>query len=103
MQFAWLLTFLSAALVPLAKKLLAALGIGAVTYIGMNAIVDQAKQHVMTSLQGMPADVVQLIGLTRMDVAVNIIFAAIATRMTLAGVNKLSGGSKSGLGNVGAK
>lgn len=100
MQFAWLFTLLSTAIVPLAKKLLAALGIGVVSYVGINGVIEQARQELMTNMNGIPVDVAQLMGLFKFDVAINITLAAVTTRIVLAGVNKLTG-AKKGLGTVG--
>ena len=100
MHFAWLFTLLSTAIVPLAKKLLAALGIGMVSYIGINFALDQAKAQLMASMSGIPSDIAMLMGLFKFDVAINIMLSAVATRVALAGVNKLTGSKKS-LGSVG--
>jgi hypothetical protein len=100
MPLAVLLTFLSTAIVPLAKKLLAALGIGAVTYVGINFVIGQAKSYMMAQLSGVSSDVAQIMGLFKFDVAINIVVAAVTTRLVLSGVNKVTG-VKKGLGSVG--
>lgn len=100
MQFQWLFTFLSTVGAPLVKKVLVALGIGTVTMIGLTALSTAAKGFITAQVGGMPADVVQLLGVIKFDVAVNIIFSAFTTRATIAGVNKVTG-SKSSLGSVG--
>ncbi|MCQ4285805.1 DUF2523 domain-containing protein [Pseudomonas stutzeri] len=100
MHFAWLFTLLSTAVVPLAKKLLFALGIGMVSYVGINFALDAAKAQLLASMSGVPADIAMLMGLFKFDVAINIVLSAVATRMLLAGVNKATG-SKSSLGSVG--
>lgn len=100
MHFAWLFTLFSTAIVPLAKKLLSALGIGAVSYVGINVVLDAARSELLENMAGIPLDIAQLMGLYKFDVAINIMLAAVSTRMVLAGVNKLSGTRKS-LGSVG--
>lgn len=100
MHFVAIMTFLSTAIVPLVKKVLSALGIGAVTYVGINFVIDQAKAQMMAQLTGVSADVAQIMGMFKFDVAVNIVFAAVTTRIVLSGVNKVSGSKKS-LGSVG--
>ncbi len=62
MHFVAIMTFLSTAVVPLVKKVLSALGIGAVTYVGINFVMDQAKAQVMAQLTGVSADVAQIMG-----------------------------------------
>lgn len=100
MHFAWLFTLLSTAVVPLAKKLLSALGIGAVSYVGINFVIDSARAELMSNMAGIPLDIAQLMGLYKFDIAINIVIAAVTTRMVLAGVNKLSGTRKS-IGSIG--
>lgn len=100
MQFAWLFSFLSTVGAPLVKKVLVALGIGAVSMIGLTVVVSSAKAFMMQQMSGIPADVAQLLGLMKVDVAMNIMISAVTTRMTIAGVNKATG-AKSGLGSVG--
>lgn len=100
MHFAWLFTLLSTAVVPLAKKLLTALGIGMVTYVGVNFALDQAKAQLMANMSGLPADVAMLMGLFKFDIAINIVLSAVTTRLALAGVDKASGAKKS-LGSIG--
>lgn len=102
MHFAWLFTLLSTAVVPLAKKLLTALGIGMVTYLGVNYALDQARSQLMTNMAGIPADIAMLMGLFKFDVAINIVLSAVTTRLALSGVDKVTGAKKS-LGSVGGQ
>jgi len=46
MHFVAIMTFLSTAIVPLVKKVLSALGIGAVTYVGINFVLDHGHVQV---------------------------------------------------------
>lgn len=100
MQFTWLFTFLSTVGAPLVKKVLVALGIGAVSVVGITVVTSTAASFMKTQLTGVPADIAQLLGLMKVDIAINIMISAVTTRMTIAGVNKATG-TKSGLGNVG--
>lgn len=101
MQFTLLFAFLTTVVGPLVKKVLVALGIGTVSYIGMNALLDRAKSEIMSNFNGMLTDVVQLMGLAKVDVAINIVFSAILVRLVMNGFNKVTGSKKS-LGSVGS-
>lgn len=100
MQFQVLFVFLSTVLAPLVKKVLVALGIGAISYVGINFAMDAAKAQIMSNMAGIPLDVAQLMGLFKFDVAINIAMSAVTTRMAFSGVNKITGTKKS-LGSVG--
>lgn len=92
--------FLSTIVGPLAAKILTSLGIGAVTYVGITALLSTVRAYALSSITGMPADVLMLAGLIKLDVAVNIMLSAVTARAVLAGMNR-STGKKSGLGSVG--
>lgn len=83
MFFSKLFDFLSSSLGPLVTRVLAALGIGTVSFTGVNAMMNQAKSFVLGNFSGLGADVAQLMGLFKFDVAINIVLAAITTRLAL--------------------
>lgn len=99
MHFAAIFSFLSTIAAPLVKNVLVALGIGMVTFAGFQLMVNQAKSWVQSSFSGLPSDVIAILGLAKVDVAVNIVFAAVITRAVVAGMNKATGGI-SKLGSV---
>jgi len=71
------------------------LGIGVVTYVGINLVLDQVKDYVIGNFVNVPVQVQQILGLAKFDVAVNIYLAAVTARLLLAGYNKATaGGSK---------
>lgn len=92
MHFAAVFTFLSTIAGPLVKRVLAALGIGMLTFTGFQVSVNAAKSYVQSNFGGLPADVVHILGLMKFDVAVNIVFAAVITRAVIAGMDKVTGG-----------
>jgi hypothetical protein len=92
--------FLSTIIGPLAAKLLTSLGIGAVTYVGITAVLSTARSYLLANVTGMPADVLALFGLIKLDIAINIMLSAVTARAVLSGVNA-STGKKTGLGSVG--
>lgn len=74
----------------LVGRILISLGIGFVTYSGLDAAVDWAFDQVVSNIQGLPADVLQLLGVLQVDTAITMISSAYTARLALAG---LSGGS----------
>lgn len=99
MHFAALFSFLSTIAGPLVKQVLKALGIGMVSYFGLQLMLDQVKDYVTSSFSGLPADVVSILGLAKVDVAVNIMLAAVITRAVVSGMDKATG-SITKLGSV---
>lgn len=80
---------------PILFYILKLLGVGAVTYVGINLVLDQVKDYVIANLVNVPVQVQQILGLAKFDVAVNIYLAAVTARLLLAGYNKATaGGSK---------
>lgn len=92
--------FLSTIVGPLVAKVLTSLGIGAVTYVGITAVLAAARSYLLANVTGMPADVLALMGLIKLDIAVNIMLSAVTARAVLSGVNQATG-KKTGLGSVG--
>lgn len=76
--------------VPVVKMVLKALGVGVVSYVGINLILSEATDMIMVNFLGLPIEVQQIFGLLKVDVAVNIILSAIATKLALSGLNKLT-------------
>lgn len=89
MPFA-LISALVASLVPLAKMVLKALGVGVVSYVGINLVLTEATDVIMVNMLGLPVEIQQILGLLKVDVAINIILSAIATKLTLNGINKMT-------------
>lgn len=94
MWFYYVFLFLSTVLVPLVKMAMKAIGIGAVSYIGINQVLSVAKNYVISSFGNASPIIQAMLGMAQIDVFLNIILAAVTTRMTLAGLNKMSGKKK---------
>lgn len=88
-------------LIPLGWSLLRGLGFTAVTYFGVQAVMDRAKDFVFSNLGSTPAAWLQIMGLLQFDVAINILFSAYIARAVLWGMSK--NGSKSGFRWTGPK
>ena len=76
------------------QKLLKALGIGVVSYIGINLILEQAANYIQSQLGQTTVLMQQMLGVAKIDIAINLYLAAITTRAVLAGMNKVSGRKK---------
>jgi hypothetical protein len=80
---------LGAAMGTLAGRVLIALGIGFVTYKGIDVGIAALKQSVITGLQGQSADIVGLLGYLWVDKALTVIFSAFTVALSM----KAIGGS----------
>jgi len=73
--------------VPLAGRVLIGLGFAAVTYTGLSVTLGWLKDEAVARIQGMPSDVVLMLGYMQVGVALSIITSAIATRLVLDGLS----------------
>jgi disulfide bond formation protein DsbB len=85
MHFVYLASMVGAIIGPMIKKALRFLGVGVVTYMGFNLVIDEAKDALLAKFGTLDSPVQQLLGLAQIDVAINIVFAAIAARALMAG------------------
>lgn len=90
MQFFYLFFLFMQVAVPLVKRVLKALGIGAVVYVGFNLAMDQAFSYIQQQFANVPGPAQALMGIMQLDVFINIYFAALSTRAILRGLDKLS-------------
>ena len=67
-------------------RVLIALGIGYVSYTGISALLTVIKGQVIAQLTGAPATIVAIMGLLKIDVAVSVIFSALAARLVIQGL-----------------
>lgn len=82
--------WLFALVIPLARQALIALGIGMVTYTGLELILSQIQNAVITSIGGLTGAAAQLAALLGFQTAVGIILAAISTKLAMATLKKWS-------------
>lgn len=85
---------LGASIVPLAWKLLAGVGFGVVAFTGVSVLMDQAKAYVFDQVLSLPTEWVQLFGLLKVDVCINLMFSAYVARAVLWGMNRSGGKSQ---------
>ncbi|KIZ38250.1 MAG: hypothetical protein BCV62_20065 [Pseudomonas sp. K35] len=84
---------------PLVMMVLRVLGIGMVSYLGINFVIGEAKDYMLANMGNVAQSIQMILGLAKIDVALNMYFAAITTRMVLTGIDKLAD-RRTKLGNV---
>ncbi|HEY9102535.1 DUF2523 domain-containing protein [Chitinimonas sp.] len=72
---------------PLIGRILLALGIGFIAYKGADAALDAAKGYIRQALNGVPADILAILGLCGVSTAISIVFSAYAAKLGLKGLN----------------
>ena len=91
----WVISsFIFYVIVPLVTKVLKALGIGSVMYVGINLVMGEVDSYITSQLGSVAADMRGILGLAKVDVAINILLSAVTTRLTLSGVSQLNGRKK---------
>jgi hypothetical protein len=79
----------AAAMASFVGRALIALGVGFVTYKGIDLALGAIKSQVVDSMTGMPADMAGLIGFLWIDKALSVIFSAVVVALSM----RLAGGS----------
>ena len=67
-------------------RVLVALGVGVVTYTGVQLGIDSLLSNLDSAISGVPADILGLLGFMRVGEAINIIISAMSARMLLNGL-----------------
>jgi len=80
--------FLLSLVKPLISRILIALGIGLVSVVGINSVIDQIKNALVNNIGGLPADVFGLFMLAGMGQALGIITGAITTKILIVQATK---------------
>jgi len=70
----------------LVGRVLLALGVGVLTFTGFSSTIDYLKGMAVSSLSGLPAEMVSLIAFMGVGEAISIITSAVVVRMTLSGL-----------------
>jgi hypothetical protein len=60
-----------------------ALGVGTVTYTGITFAIDSFRNTVISSISGLPADALGLVGYLWMDKMLTIIFSGVTVALTM--------------------
>lgn len=86
-----LLAALAGAVGHIVGRVLVSLGIGYITYQGIDTSIGWARDFVFARLQGLPADVLGIAGLMQVGTMISIVASALVVRVSIAG---LVGGAK---------
>jgi len=86
-----LLGALAGAMGHMVARVLVSLGIGYVTYQGVDTSITWARDFVFAKLGGLPADVLGIAGLMQVGTMISIVASALVVRVSIAG---LIGGAK---------
>src|SRR5688572_20560336 len=70
----------------LVGRVLVSLGIGYVTYTGVDASMTWAKTQFLNGVAGLPPEAVQIMGLLKVGICVSMLLSALTARMVLAGL-----------------
>lgn len=81
-------TLITAALMSVAGKLITALGVGTITYTGLDLIQRKFTQHMLQGWNSLPADAIQILQMAGAGVAMNWVFGAVAFSATFKSVTK---------------
>jgi len=65
------------------RAIAVSLGIGLVTYVGLDSLLTWAQSYAQSQLGGLSADMLSLVALMKVPNAISMIFSAITTRITL--------------------
>lgn len=76
---AWLMSIVG----PLAFRVLAQLGVGVVTFVGVEAAITGALSAAQSAYSGQPAVVLQFLAIAGVNTALGIMSAGITARLTL--------------------
>lgn len=69
----WLTPYVIGALI---SRILFSLGLGVISYAGINMLLDSAFSAVQDYITGLPADMISLMGIAKIDIFINLIFSA---------------------------
>lgn len=78
--------FLAQILKPLVARVLAAIGMGLVTYQGVTALTDQLRQAIADRFGGLAEDIAAIVGLLGIDTAMTLILSAYVAVLTINGI-----------------
>ena len=81
-----LLGTLGPILMSVAGRVLVGLGIAVVTFAGVDLALNALKVDVFSQLSGLPATILTVLYLTRVDQAINLIFSALVASVAIQGL-----------------
>lgn len=86
---AFFLPALAAAAGPIAKYVLASLGIGFISYVALTAVTGALIDHVEFTYRSLPASMLQIANLLGVGTAIGIVLGGIVARASYAAITRL--------------
>ncbi|WP_394239328.1 DUF2523 domain-containing protein [Pseudomonas anguilliseptica] len=86
-----LATFLGSIVSGLVFRALASLGFAYMSYVGIGRLIDTVDVYIKGLFGAVPPSVAAVLGMAKVDVAINIMIAAVIARLLLAGMDKVTG------------
>lgn len=83
--------FLAMVVSGLVFRALFSLGFAYITYTGLGSLVDTVKGHIVILFGSLPPAVSAILGMAKIDIAINIMISAIVARLLLSGMDKVTG------------
>ena len=74
---------------PLARRVLIAIGIGTITYVGIDAALASVVSAIQSQLGGLPSDIIQILAMGGLTSAMSIVLGGIAARVSMMSLSKL--------------
>lgn len=90
-MFPLVAAFLGSIVAGLAFRVLASLGFAYMTYVGVGMLIDSVESQLTALFSAIPPSAAAILGMAKVDVAINIVIAAVTTRALLSGMDKVTG------------
>lgn len=76
-----------------AGRVLLSLGVALVTYTGVSLSIDWLKSQMLSSLNGLPVEVIGMLSMMKVGVCISMLFSALLARLTRQGLSGSGGGT----------
>jgi len=73
--------------IPLLRRALVAIGFGLVAYVGVGLLWDAIQDNITANLGQASSSILAILGLARVDDAIQVVFSAITAKLALRGLN----------------
>lgn len=81
--------YLASISAPIAKRVLVGLGIGVVSYVGLDAVFNQILVNAQSNWSAIPSGVANMMAIVGINDAIGIVFGALTTRLAMIQLKKL--------------
>lgn len=87
-SFLWLWSFLLAIVAPILTQIITSLGVGLVTFVGIDLLLNTVLKHAAAAFSAAPSFAVQIMGMAGFDKALNLIVSAYMIKLTFKGLKR---------------